>query len=326
MKHKYLAAVDIGGTKITVSIVDKKGILVKLYQPSKKKGNNKTIPSQVDSMINLSCKKIGIKKKDITAVGIATAGPFEKKQGNLVLKAVNLCGGLSKGRKNRPKNTWKEIPLERELKKKYKNLQIENDATASAIAEHKFGAGKGEDNFVYVTWSTGIGAGAFVDGKVVKGKNKNSLELGHIFIAKGDQDLEVMVAGPAIAKDYGNNTTPKQVFEKYRKGNKKAKKIIQEAVKNFARGLAASNSILDTKLFILGGSVMNDHDVIMPLVKKEFCKSLASMTKEVKFKLSGLGKHLGDLSGLTIIMPKEWIKQWQKSKPWKKSPEPIKLK
>ena len=326
MKNTYLASVDIGGTKITVSIANKDGILIKFYQPSKKKGNNKTIPNQVNFMINCACDKINIEKKDISAVGIATAGPFEKKQGNLILKAVNLCGGLAKGRKNKPKNNWEKIPLEKELKKKYKNIQIENDATSSAIAERIFGAGKRENNFAYVTWSTGIGVGAFIKGKVVRAKNKNSLELGHITLPGKNQDLEVMVSGPSIAKDYGRNTTTKEVFQKYKKNNKKAKEIINEATKNFAKGLIIFNSILKSKLFILGGSVMNDHKILIPLIKKEFYKLKPPIKNKVKFKLSGLGEHLGDLSGLTIIMPKEWIKEWQKKKPWKKAPKAIKLR
>lgn len=75
----YLAAVDIGGTKITASLADQSGILFKVYQEAKKEGDNKAIPSQVNSLIEYACSKVGVAKQSIAKVGISTCSPFEKK-------------------------------------------------------------------------------------------------------------------------------------------------------------------------------------------------------------------------------------------------------
>ncbi len=93
-RDTYLVAVDIGGTKTTVSISNKKGVLAKVYQPTKKQGDNKTVPRQVDSLIKYVCNQIKISKKQISSVGISTAGAFTKKGKHNVVVSNNICGGL----------------------------------------------------------------------------------------------------------------------------------------------------------------------------------------------------------------------------------------
>ena len=94
IKDSYKAGVDIGGTKITASLSDKNGILVKVYQPTKLEGDYTTLPKQVDFLIGYICDKIGIKKEEIDSVGISTASPFERRGDYRVVISPNLCGGL----------------------------------------------------------------------------------------------------------------------------------------------------------------------------------------------------------------------------------------
>lgn len=335
MKDMYLAAVDIGGTKILAAIFDQKGILCRVYQPAKKQGNNKTIPKQVDSLIGFLCKKIDIKKKDISALGISTCSPFEKIGKFKAVFAANLCGGISRS----VPNNWKYIPLEKELSKTYKHIDILNDGTAAVIAEGLFGNLKNKNSIVYVTWSTGIGTGAYVTGIdaytskpsifLLTGKNNNAPHGGHIYLSdkktvcncgqKGD--FESLASGTAIEKMYGKPS--KQAFADYRKGNKKAKKVIEQAAKHFARGLASINAILDIDMFIIGGSVMKNKDILLPLVKKEFYRSFKPLTKDVEITASTLNDYICELAAIVTLLPNEWIRPWQKNKPWKKAPKTI---
>jgi glucokinase len=332
-KDNYLAAVDIGGTKITVSIAKRSGITVKLYQHARKIGDNRTIPLQVDAMTANACERIGISRDDISAMGVSTCSPFEKGREGLMLVAPNLAGGLARDRSNRPENDWTEIPLEPELSRFYKDLKIGNDCVTAVAAERLFGAGRGEDDLVYVTWSTGIGAGAYVDGRLIMGKNGNAPHLGHIFIAEdgprcgcGNRgDLESLVSGTAIARDYGGGAGAKEVFAAYRRGEPRAKEIIERAARNFARGLASINAILDTKVFVLGGSVMKDSDILLPLVKDEFFASFPALSRGVDIRLSALDDYLGDIAALSLVMPDEWVHEWQGSQPWKNAPPAINL-
>ena len=335
---RILAAVDIGGTKITVSLADRERILTKVYQLTEKKGENTAVPVQIDKLISHCCDLLDIDKEEILGIGVSSCGPFEKHDGIYVLKAANICGGNSEHRKITP-NNWTEIPLELELYNrnrhlKPKSIRLANDAISAAMAERNYGGARGEDDFAYVTWSTGIGAGAYVDGNLITGKNGNAMHLGHTFISYGMDDdpvcgcgdrghVESFAAGPAIARDYGAST--KEVFDKYREGNDKAKQIIEKAAKIFARGLVNMTAILDTELIILGGSVCKNWDILEELVKTEFYGSFTPLTKGVKFKLSELQEYLGDLAALSLVMPEEWIEHWNEGKIWEKTPETIKL-
>ncbi|MCK5217399.1 MAG: ROK family protein [Methanosarcinales archaeon] len=333
IEHTYLAAVDIGGTKMTVSLANKEGFIIKVYRHVQLTGNNTTIPEQVDYIINYMCKKAKIKKDEIGALGIGSCGPFNKDRGYLVLVAPNLCGGLVKRRDIIP-NDWTGIPLEQVLSQIYSNLTIDNDAITAVMAERLFGAGRGEDDLVYVTWSTGIGSGAFVDGRLIKGKNGNAPHIGHIYLVEdGPQcgcgnfgDMESLCSGEAIARDYGGGATTEMVFLVFNNDDPKAKKVITKAAKNFARGLVSINAILDTKVFIIGGSVfMNNIDILLPMVKYEFYRSFPALSNNVEFRPSTLDKYLVDLGALSLVMPEEWIEEWQKKRPWEYAPKAIVL-
>jgi glucokinase len=331
MEGPFLAAVDIGGTKITASVAHKGGILAKVYQHVLLEGNNTTIPIQVDFLVGHVCDKVGIKKAEINALGIGTCGPFGTDGEYRVLVAPNLCGGLAKERGALP-NDWKEIPLEKILSQIYTHVKIDNDGITAAMAERLFGAGRGEDNLVYVTWSTGIGSGAYVDGRLIKGKNGNAPHIGHIYLTEdGPQcgcgnfgDLESLVSGVAIARDYGKNVTAQEVFSAYRNGDAKAKQIIQQAAKQFARGLASINAILDTRVFVIGGSVfMNNIDILLTMIHDEFYRSFPALSEGVELRPSALDKYLGDIAALSLVMPDDWMYEWQHKKPWENAPEQI---
>jgi len=180
------------------------------------------------------------------------------------------------------------------------------------------------------TWSTGIGSGAYVNGRLIKGKNGNAPHLGHIYLVEDGPlcgcgnfgDMEALVSGMAIARDYGGTT--EEVFSAYHRGDKRAKKIIQRAAKFFARGLASINAILDTKVFVIGGSVfMNNFDLLTPLIENEFYKSFPALSYGVKIRRSALDTYLGDMAALSLVMPDDWIKVWQDEKPWEYAPEKI---
>ena len=340
MSESILAAVDIGGTKVTASVSSKNGLLAKVYQPTVKRGDNASLPGQIDRMIDTVCQMAEVKKATIAALGISTCSPFERRNGKLVVVSPNLCGGLAKGRNVIP-NNWTEIPMEEKLRLLYKGLRMGNDCITAVVAERLFGAGAGEDNLIYVTWSTGIGAGAYVDGRLLTGKNNNAMHLGHTFMTCDDENqpqcgcggfghLEAFVSGPSIARDYAllagdDGLSTVEVFNLYREGNSNALKIIRRAALIFARGLANATALLDTRLIIVGGSVSKDWDVLKPLVEKEYYRAFPALTRGVEIKKSVLDHYLGDIAALSLVMPEDWIEEWHQSKPWERAPKAVKL-
>ena len=331
MKNYYCAAADIGGTKVTVSIADSSGILIKLYQRVHLSGSNTAVPEQVVNLIKIACEKTSIPFEHVQTVGVGTASPFVIQDGFKAIAAPNLCGGLAREREAVP-NDWREIPIEKVMSAHFERIEIDNDCVTAVIAEHLFGAGAGEDNLIYVTWSTGIGAGLIVDGRVLRGKNGNAGHGGHIYIAEeGPQcgcgnfgDMEVLTSGVAIARMYGGGISTKEVFSAYRKGDARAREVIERAARHFARGLASMNALLDTRLIIIGGSVfLNDYDILQPLVESEFYRSFPALSSGVQIKPSALHSYLGDIAALSLVMPDEWKEHWKRERPWEKAPETV---
>ncbi|MCK5774124.1 MAG: ROK family protein [Thermoplasmata archaeon] len=328
-----IASVDIGATKITASLCNRDGIIIRIYQRTRLTGDEGSIPDQVKELVDTCFVKARLEKDKLIAVGISTAGPFQRMDGKLHLVSPNICGGMTPERGVLP-NSWRSVPIEKELSKHFKNLVIQNDAVSGVMAERTFGAGKGYENLLYVTWSTGIGTGAFVDGKLIRGKNGNAPHGGHVFL--GDTgpvcgcgntcDLEAVASGTAIALQYGGGATTAEVFEAYSRGDAKAKKVIQEAATYFARGLASINSVLDTKMIVIGGSVfLNNRDLLLPLVKEEFYRSFPALSRDVLFATSELGEYLGDIAAISLVIPEDWIKEWRTTKPWERAPDTIYL-
>jgi glucokinase len=310
-----------------VTIADRKGIIVVVQQPTIKKGNNKAIPNQVDFLISQACLKAGISKLHLSAIGVGSCSPFSKRGKHITVICPTLCGGLKYNYLVRPPNRWTEIPLEHKLSGLNPGCKIKimNDAVVGVVAERLFGSAAGEDNLAYVTWSTGIGTGAYVDGHLLQGKNCNAPHGGHMLMSNEEYaTIESLSSGTSIAKSFASGIKGKSkiiatdVVVAYQKGDKKAKKIIINASRAFARGLASIAILLDTQVFIVGGGVMRHKDVLLPLVKKEFYKCFPAMTAGVKITASSLSGFVSDLGALALVMPESWIKEWRKKKPWKK--------
>jgi len=332
--NRHFAAVDIGGTKITASIAGREGLIARVYQPTNKQGNDTTVPHQVHSLLRHLCRHIGIEPAQIEAVGISTASPFKITNSGMATITPTLCGGLV-AHSAISANSWAQIPLESELSKYYSGIRISNDCVSAVVAERMFGAGRGEDNLAYVTWSTGIGAGAYVDGHLLRGKNNNALHLGHIFMASSDRNqprcacgsyghLEALAAGPAIALQAGLPTP--EVFRRVRTGDREAGDLVKKTAVIFARGLVSLTCILDTRLIVIGGSVaLNNWDLLAPLIRDEFYSSFPALTGDVRLCISSLGKCVGDIAALSLVLPEEWIETYRSKKPWMNVPPLINL-
>jgi glucokinase len=319
---EVIASVDIGATKISAAISNIDGIIIRYQEPVYLEGEEDTIALQVKDLLDLCLEKAGSSKNNLIGVGISSAGPFRRIDGMIELVSPNICGGMAPERGVIP-NDWNSVPLESELRKFFQNLEIENDAVAGVVAERKFCSGN--ENMIYVTWSTGIGTGAYVDDRLIRGKNGNAPHGGHIYLSlEGPTcgcgnigDLEGWASGTSIANQYGDEISTSEVFKRYHEGDERAMEIIDRAATYFAKGLASLNAVLDTSLIAIGGSVfLNNQDLLLPIVKKVFHQSFPLLSKEVEIRATGLGKHLGDVAAISLVIPGKWIEKWKLERPW----------
>ncbi|MBI4296401.1 MAG: ROK family protein [Chloroflexi bacterium] len=206
---------------------------------------------------------------ELHAISIACAGAIDTRNGVITL-SPNLPG-------------WHDVPLMDIVKEKYGvNTFLLNDASAAALAEHQFGAGKGVRHLVYVTVSTGIGGGIIIDNKLYEGVSGSAGEIGHMTLdLNGIKDncgnigcLETVASGTAMAREaikrleageqsaltqlVGEkleNITAEIIAQAAEKEDRVAKDIIQQAATYLGVGLVNLVNIFNPEMIVVGGGV-----------------------------------------------------------------------
>jgi hypothetical protein len=134
------------------------------------------------------------------------------RDGMVELATPNICGGIA-GPGARPAERLDDGAARGAAGQRFGSVRVENDCVAALEAERHWGALKGLDHCAYVTWSTGVGTGLCVDGRVLRGKNGNAGHAGHMFVSDNDDalcgcgnvgDVEALVAGNAMARRFGS--------------------------------------------------------------------------------------------------------------------------
>jgi len=163
-----LLGLDIGGTKTAFVLVDTAGeILARARRPTRLGGDPR---ADVDDMATAALgllAEAGAERRDLAGAGAAVPGPLDRTAG-LLLQPPNMPG-------------WDVVPVGDWLEQAFGcPVALENDANAAALAEHRFGAGRGYDDIVYLTMSTGVGAGVVAGGRVQRGAGGGAGEIGHV--------------------------------------------------------------------------------------------------------------------------------------------------
>ena len=308
-----LACVDIGGTKVAVSMADHRGVLGKVAEPTAKEGNNDALGRQIIRMIGESCALAGVPVDSVGSVGVSSCGPFVLNDGLVELAAPNICGGLAGKARGLP-NDWMSALLEAPLREAFKNVRVENDGVGALEAERRWGALKGVRNCAYVTWSTGIGMGLCVDGHILRGKNGNAGHGGHIFVSDNNDalcgcgmigDVEALIAGNSIprrfaSQGYGDASV---LFTAARGGDQRAIDIIDSLCHVMGRALFNITALLDLQRISLGGSVFwHNQDYLLPRLQAFMHGKLPALTNGLEIVPAGLGERVGDFAALALVM------------------------
>lgn len=254
---QYSIGVDIGGTKTAIAIVDETG---KIADQVKIQTNTTARPEAVIEQINGEIDQLiqsdNIPVHQLQGIGIGAPGPLD----------------VNKGKITSPPNlpNWKDVSIVEMIEDYFRlPVRLENDANAATIAEDWIGAGSPYRDFVYVTVSTGIGAGIISDGKLLTGQSGNAGDIGHTVVDPSfgrctcgqEGCLEVVASGTAIAR-HGSfimkkELTTQEVFDLYEKGEPKIVSLITKVFKRLGAGCVSLINTLDTEAIIIGGGVSN---------------------------------------------------------------------
>jgi glucokinase len=308
------ACIDIGGTKVAVSLNDGTGLelLARRSEATAMTGDNGALARQLLRMVDTACADAGVAAATLQCAGVASCGPFALNDGLIEVAAPNICGGMAGPARGLP-NDWLTAVLEAPLRERFREVRIENDGIAALEAERRWGALQGFEHCAYVTWSTGIGVGLCVDGRVLRGKNGNAGHAGHMFVSDNNDalcgcgnigDLEALVAGNAIerrffSRGYADAAT---LLIAARAGENTAVAIVDELCRVMGRALYNLVVTLDLQRVSLGGGVFWHHrDYLLPRLQAQLDGRFTVLTSGVLLVPAGLEDRVGDYAALALV-------------------------
>lgn len=306
------ACIDVGGTKVAVSIASGEGIHGRVVEPTIKQGASDALGQQLLRLVDESCKVAGLSSSRVDAVGVSSCGPFLVRDGLIELAAPNICGGIAGPARGLP-NNWTSAILEATLRARFGHVRVANDGISALEAERRWGALQGQDHCAYVTWSTGIGMGLCVDGHVLRGKNGNAGHAGHMFVNDNHDalcgcgnvgDVEGLVAGNAIARRFtaAGFADAAALLGAARCGDAAATELVDGLCLVMGRTLYNVVITLDLQRISMGGSVFWHHrDYLLPKLRSHIDGKLGALTKGFELVEAGLGDRVGDYAALALV-------------------------
>lgn len=311
---QYVVGIDVGGTKIAACLMDEEGKMSgRATLPTLASEGPEAVIGRIKQSFFEVLKQGQIEQNQVAALGIGMPGPLDTKKG-IVKNTPNLPG-------------WIDIPLLQILKSEINlPMVLENDANAAALGENLYGAGKGIDNFVYITVSTGIGGGVVLNGRLFKGQDGNAAEIGHMTInfdgprcGCGNKGCwEAYASGTALARfaregiDAGEATKIKElagkenvkaehVFVAAKKGDKFALELIEKEGFYLGVGLANVINAYNPKRIAIGGGLTHEWDMFydrMMQVMRE--RALGASIEGLEVVKAALGKDVGVIGAAAV--------------------------
>ena len=271
-------AIDLGGTKIIAAIVSNQGrVMAREYRPTLADEGPQAVINRVLSTIDRLLSLSRVDSSRLSSISIAAAGAINFEKG-LVTSSPNLPG-------------WQNIPLRDIVREKYRvNTFLINDASAAALGEHRFGAGREVNNLVLLTLGTGIGGGIIINGRLYSGPCGSAGEIGHMTIdVNGPRCscgnigcLEMLASGTAVAKEaisrirQGERSsltdivegkiesiTAEKVGVAAQGGDSLALEVVLKAATYLGVGMVNLVNIFNPEMIIVGGGMAKMGDLLL---------------------------------------------------------------
>jgi glucokinase len=194
-------------------------------------------------------------------------------------------------------------------------VAIDNDGNAAAIAEWRFGAGRGTSHMVLLTLGTGIGGGLILDGRPYRGSIGAGAELGHMVLdyggvpcgegCTGHGHFEAVAAGPAAdraaRRRLGEGSNARDLVEAARNGDARAREDLAELGHRLGAGIASLVNVFNPEVVAVGGGVMESGDLILKPAREEVHLRARPPSRDlVEIKEASLGPESGLLGAAAL--------------------------
>jgi glucokinase len=310
MSHRSVVAVDLGGTNVRAALCAPDGHILKRHKQATlpHDGTAAVIERLTQSILAVMPSTTDASEPTPSAIGIGTPGSVDPYNG-IVLYAANLV--------------WHNVSLRDHLAQRFRlPVGLGNDANLAALGEHRYGAGKGTRDMVYVTLSTGIGCGVILNNQLVLGSRGLATELGHIVmdvhapagVSGVPGGFETMASGTAIAamaqarlsdgapsalRDHPT-VTSKDVGDAANAGDPLAREVVLEVGRVIGLGLVNALHLFDPERIVLGGSVVLIGDLLLGKIRDTVTQYAMQPYRDRPIVLAELGDDCGLLGAAAL--------------------------
>ncbi|TMD06688.1 MAG: ROK family protein [Chloroflexi bacterium] len=289
-----LGGIDLGGTQVRVAVARSD---CRIEAGLRTQTHNFKRPEEFVEWCARAFDRLTHGRR-LDGVGIGAPGPCDPTRG-MLLNPPNL-------------GFWKEnLPLGPMLAARIEApVYLENDANLAALGEHRRGAGRGVRNLVYITWSTGIGSGIIIEGRLYSGSHGTAGELGHTIVVPdgplcgcGQHGcLEAVAAGSGIERTTGRPAV--EVFQAAAQGDRQARAQVAGAARTMGVALVNLANLLDPDVIVIGGGLTKSWrlvlpDLVAPLKESPFVKPY----RRPKVVRARLGQRVG------LVGAVEWARE-----------------
>ncbi len=310
----YILGFDIGGTKCAAITARWDGENITILKKEKCDTDHSLSGTQMLQRLTAMADRILESKPD--RIGISCGGPLDTTTG-VILNPPNLPN-------------WINVPIVELLQKYYGvDAYLQNDANACALAEWKFGAGRGCNNMAFLTFGTGLGAGLILGGRLYEGTNGNAGEVGHIRLAQDGPEgygkrgsFEGFCSGGGIAKlgyqmalqaqengvcplyfRKGQPVSAKSIAEAARQGDPTAIEVYRISGKYLGKGLSVLMDILNPERIVIGSIFTRDQALFWEALQEELeQEALVQTARCCQIVPAALGDEIGDYAAVAAAL------------------------
>ncbi len=257
---------------------------------------------RVASAIDALVRSNGTDRRLVVGIGVAVPGPVDA-SGRRMLLPINLH--------------WRDVNVADQLEAALGlPVTVEHNVRSMALAETRFGRGRGLGSLAFVYLRTGLGAGLVVEGEPFAGGVHGAIELGHLQVADNDVRcvcgnagcLETVVSERALratiaAMGLDDTPNPLSALWEARTTSARAATALDEIIASLAKGLSALANLLNPELILLGGALADVPDGFVERVREETRAAVFPVLRpSLEIHPSSLGMDAGVLGGATVAL------------------------
>ena len=311
MEEKYIIGIDAGGTKIAYGLFDGGGTLLQRFQhPTDIEADGPALSDQIAAQVEKILDGRGLRKTQLQGVGICMPSYTNSEEGYIYMTSAMV--------------NVRDFAMRDYLQKKLSvRVELDNDANAAALAEHRQGAGRGLRHMVYMAVSTGIGSGIIINGELFRGSYGLAGESGHMLITPDEgvacgcrnrgcfmswaggryvpRHVKIrMLQGTQSDMEKVQDLSCVELLESYNRGDALAEEMVQNMAHYIGVCVFNIYELLGISTFVFGGGLTKFGPILFDRVRAEFDR-YNHIDLPVEFRFAQLKQDFGIIGAAELV-------------------------